>query len=312
MKKMTGLLVALCFLLGSLGCQIMTPAPTPTPTAPPIPRPTLTMTPTSRPSPTPTDEPPPVVEFDYTDAETVSLAAFCRETMDGLYDLRGDLGLPEHYPNGDLLRRDGEFDPNRYFQVLDHLSLADGYTLEYVYFMDELGGRPMLYANPAGQTAYATYEDFLDGIGASYSGERSYQTPPYAYMYLDYLRADDTPEGFFEFLSMALLGDQFYLFWHALYHDEVFLCDESDLAYVQASMDDFELTFPEGTTDAARALDLSPQIAVGETSVMLRFVWFTKWGGFLEGVYVMDRQDPANLLDVQVNPLIEYDCGIDF
>jgi hypothetical protein len=53
-------------------------------------------------------------------------------------------------------------------------------------------------------------------------------------------------------------------------------------------------------------------VIIKEDSVIVRFVSFTKWGGFYENVYEMDIDNPLNLLDVNFNPLIEYDCGILF
>ncbi|MBN2388811.1 MAG: hypothetical protein JXB85_17480 [Anaerolineales bacterium] len=314
MKKILVFLMVVCFGLGSLGCQFLslaataTPRPTATETLRPTATETLRPTPTLRPTLTATATRPAGVDVE----EAISLAVSCRSSMDSLHELRDDLGLPEHYVSGDPLRGPGEFDPNSYFLVWSHLSMAEEYTLDYVYFGDELGGRPMLYARPVTQAAYETYDDFLGGIGASYSGERSYDILPYAFYYLDYIRVDDTPESFFEFLSLALLGDQYYLFWHGLYHDEILLCDDSDLAYVDAAMGAFDLIFPAEVAGQVPNLDLAPAVIVSDFEVLVRIVWFTKWGGFLEAVYIMDRQNPALLLDVQVTPLIEYNCGIYF
>lgn len=55
-----------------------------------------------------------------------------------------------------------------------------------------------------------------------------------------------------------------------------------------------------------------PAVTLTNGTATVRFISFTKWGGFFENVYVMDAHDPVQLLDVQFNPLIEYDCGINF
>jgi len=44
----------------------------------------------------------------------------------------------------------------------------------------------------------------------------------------------------------------------------------------------------------------------------VRFVLFTNWGGFLEIEYTFSRASPAQLLDVQTNTLVQYDCGLLF
>jgi hypothetical protein len=51
---------------------------------------------------------------------------------------------------------------------------------------------------------------------------------------------------------------------------------------------------------------------VDEGTVTVRFVTFTKWGGFFESVFVLEGNNPIELIDVQRNRLIQYDCGIVF
>ena len=43
------------------------------------------------------------------------------------------------------------FDINRYFTVLTHLVLEDGYVLDYVYFAPGGDGAPYLYARREGE-----------------------------------------------------------------------------------------------------------------------------------------------------------------
>jgi hypothetical protein len=236
----------------------------------------------------------------------------CRTVTDGLYNLKKDLGLPDHFTAENPVRLDSEFDPNQYFQVLKHLKLASGYKLDYIYFNDELGGLPLVYARKSGSAPFQSYSDLLKSFGEEISGERSYVELRHKYDYLERIQIDKTPESYFEFVTLAFLGDQFYLWWHALYNDAIILCDPSDIQFVDAEMKGFELEFPQDVKDRIEDIDFSPIVTVDETSVTVRFVTFTKWGGFFENVYVMDKNNPMQLLDVKFNPLIEYDCGISF
>lgn len=77
-------------------------------------------------------------------------------------------------------------------------------------------------------------------------------------------------------------------------------------------MNGFEIEFPQDVKDRIEQIDFSPMVIIDENSVTVRYVTFTKWGGFFENVYVMDKDNPMQLLDVKFNPLIEYDCGISF
>ena len=60
------------------------------------------------------------------------------------------------------IKQGDEFDVNEYFTVLPNLSMTDGYTLDYVFYGDSLGGFPVLAARPADLSPYATREDIPD------------------------------------------------------------------------------------------------------------------------------------------------------
>ena len=236
----------------------------------------------------------------------------CRAVIDGLYNLKQDLGLPRHLTADNPLRQDSDFDPNQYFKVLKHLKLASGYKLDYISLNDELGGLPLVYARKSSNAPFQSYSDFLKSFGEEVSGERSYGELSHKYDYLEKIRIDKTPESYFEFLTIAYLGDQFYLWWHGSYNDAKILCDLSDMQYIDADMQGFDPEFPQDVKDRIGQIDFNPFVIVDESTISVRVVTFTKWGGFFENVYVMDKDNPSQLLDVQRNPLIEYDCGIAF
>jgi hypothetical protein len=255
----------------------------------------------------------PVATSSLNDPSAVSMSQECRTVMDGLYDLKKDLGLPDHFTAGEPLRQGTDFNPNEYFQVLSRLQTAPGFELDYLFFGDDLGGKPVLYARKTGAAPFKTYEEFLKSYGEELSGERSYAAVNHAYDYLDKIRPDGSPESYFQFISMALLGDQFYLFWHGLYNDTIILCDPSDLQYVTEDLKDYDLELPAAVTGRVEDIDFEPVVLVGEETITVRFVSFSKWGGFFENIYTLDRnRESIKLIDSQWNPLMEYDCGIAF
>lgn len=306
------IIVILGLALGTTSCGGVTPVPTSTPTVIPskTPIPTATYTPTLEPSPTIAI--PPVPTISVNSQSDPSISAECRAVVDGLYNLKKDLGLPDHFTEENPFRLDSEFNPNSYFNVLTHLKLTSGYKLDYIYFNDELGGLPLVYAKKSGNSAFKSYAELLNSFGEEFEGERSYGQLRHKYDYLEQIQIDKTPESYFEFVTLAFLGDQFYLWWHGLYNDSIILCDPSDMQYVDAEMKGFDIEFPQNVTDRIEEIDFSPVVIVGDSDVTVRFVTFTKWGGFFENVYVMDKENPMQLLDVKFNPLIEYDCGISF
>lgn len=306
------IIVILGFALGTTSCGGVTPVPTSTPTVIPskTPIPTATYTPTLEPSPTIAIPPVPTISVNSQSAPSISTE--CRAVVDGLYNLKKDLGLPDHFTEENPFRLDSEFDPNSYFNVLTHLKLTSGYKLDYIYFNDELGGLPLVYAKKSGNSAFQSYAELLNSFGEEFEGERSYGQLRHKYDYLEQTQIDKTPESYFEFVTLAFLGDQFYLWWHGLYNDSIILCDPSDMQYVDAEMKGFDIEFPQNVIDRIEEIDFSPVVIIGDSDVTVRFVTFTKWGGFFENVYVMDKENPMQLLDVKFNPLIEYDCGISF
>lgn len=170
----------------------------------------------------------------------------------------------------------------------------------------------MVYARKSNAVPFQTYEEFLGSYGEEMSDEASYAQLNHAFDYLEQIQVDNSPESYFQFVVLAILGDQFSLSWHGLYNDVKILCDSSDMTYINEDMKDYSLVFPQGMTDRIEQVDFEPVIIVDENTVTVRFVTFTKWGGFFEFVYVMDKQNPMQLIDAKYNPLIEYDCGIMF
>jgi hypothetical protein len=243
----------------------------------------------------------------------VSLAVECRRVVDELADLKKDVELPEHYIQDDLEKRNNEFDPKMYFPILKHLTMISGYELDFVYYSDYMGGKPLLYARETGQVSVKTYEALMAAWGEEVHDESSYATLYHAYDYLEYLAIDGSPESYFDYVTMALQGDQFYLFWHGLYHDTMILCDPGDLAAVQQDFEvfgDSGIKLPDDIAQQAEKIDYTPIVVLTEDTVMLRLVTFSKWGGFRESIYTFERDNPLNVLDAQFNPLIEYDCQV--
>lgn len=213
-----------------------TPTPTATLTSTATTTPTKTLIPTATitltPEPSPTATIPPVPTLSINRQSALSMSNECRAVIDGLYNLKMNLGLPDHFTEENPFRQDSDFNPNQYFKVLMHLKLASGYKLDYIYFNDELGGLPLVYARKPNSVPFQSYVELLKSFGEEMSGERSYGELRHKYDYLEKIQIDKTPESYFEFVTLAFLGDQFYLSWHGLYNDAIILCDLNDMQYV--------------------------------------------------------------------------------
>ncbi len=232
--------------------------------------------------------------------------------MDGLNNLKKDLDLPEHYTSENPVRQASDFDVNEYFQVFTNLTITSGYKLDYIYFQDELGGLPLIYARKASSAPFQSYAELLKSFGEEVAGERSYGPLQHEYDYLERIELNETPESYFEFSALVLQANQFYLWWHGLYNDARIFCDSSDIQYVTTDLQSFHVEFPQDVKSRIEKIDFSPVVIIGDDEITVRMIVFTKWGGFYEYVYVLDKNNPTQLLDARFNPVIEYDCGISF
>jgi len=224
----------------------------------------------------------------------------CRAVAGGMAALRSGLDIPQYFLTDNPAKQGGEFDVMQYFTVLDHLSVQQGYALDYIYHYDGMGGYPILYAHPVDQPPYATEAD-LAAAGETED-------------YLSYIKTDDTPESYFQFVLLSLKGEQFYLNWHANYNDTQVVCDKSDIKDIVAMLNgEFGYRMPLVARLRAYLLgNVTPSVVIGEQTVEVQMVTFTRWGGFYQTTYTVSRSFPHIIQDVQEENLIPYDCGIMF
>jgi hypothetical protein len=234
-------------------------------------------------------------------------------TIDALSALHGEQELPEHLMESEAVKTGEEFDANEVFAVLSHLSMEPGYELDYVYCYDGLSGWPVFYARPQDQAAYRTCSAlFAEADSDGGEGGEAAADPWRAY--LNRVQVDGTPEGFFELAVLDVMGGQFYLYWHAGYNDDQVLCDQAALEGIVAEFDEGGQYLPFTTEQrkAALALNVQPRIEFGTDTVTVRVVTFSKWGGFEERVYTVERAVPNRILGEERTTLVDYMCGTMF
>ncbi len=223
-------------------------------------------------------------------------------SVDALVQLTGDLQIPPQLQQEDA-RKDGtEFDANQYFSALPHLSMQAGYVLDYVYLFDGMGGLPILYARKAEQPPYATYAEYSQALGSEV--DRS--------GYLDYVVVDGTPEGFFEYTVLYIMGGQFYLYWHANYNDALVIAGPDGFDSFLTTMESWDLEFPANVQSQARRIDFTPVVEVQDDTVRVQVIVFSKWSGFARETYVIEKNAPHKITMEDQEILVPYDCGIMF
>jgi hypothetical protein len=224
----------------------------------------------------------------------------CAAIVAGMLTLSRGLSIPDNFMAEEPVRTGAEFDPNQFFSVLTHLSMAPGYSLDYVYHRDGLGAFPILYARPLSQPRYAT-EAALAAAGDEVN-------------YLDFVQTDGSAEGYFELVVLSMMGNQFYLDWHANYNDTRLVCNRTQAIEIAQSLND-GFGYPMPLVDRFRIhllRGVEPAVEIGEQTVQVRVVTFSHWGGFSRVTVSIHRSFPHTILDIQEQVLIPYDCGIRF
>ncbi|MEZ0396059.1 MAG: hypothetical protein ABWK53_06485 [Anaerolineales bacterium] len=224
----------------------------------------------------------------------------CVAVVEGIRGLQTGLRIPDHFTDETPVRTGTEFDPNQYFSVLTHLSMAPGMTLDYVYHRDGLGAFPVLYARPLDQPRFATEADL---VAAGVSTD-----------YLASVQSDGSAQGYFELVALRIMGGQFYLDWHANYNDTQIVCNRQQAVAIARSLDG-DFGQPMSPLDRLRVRLLNgvePAVSIGEQTVEVRLVTFSHWGGFSRLTVSLQRTFPHSILETHEDALIPYDCGILF
>lgn len=210
---------------------------------------------------------------------------------------------PEQPAGGDV------FDPNQLMEPLTTLHLQPGYTLDFIYQFDGMGGSPILYARRIADPPFevlADYTDFMEECQALQGTG--------ACDYMRYINCEDTPQGYFEWVLLQEMGGQFYLYWHSGYRETEIIASRERLEVLAAGLKEANFGIPLTASQYRKALkiDPAPVVNMGDEEVTVRVVWFTNWGGFYESVYTIDRNLPHQVLNVETEQLLEYECGVMF
>jgi len=250
-----------------------------------------------------------------------------QHVVDEVVKLTAHLTIPEHF-NTSIPRRIGhEFDVMEYFSILPHLSMQEGYVLDYVYWHHGGGAEPVLYTRKVTETCYETSKEYEKAGGLLIGSRENYRAfeslsvddiensknnryflkafITYCNAFLEKIHIDDTEQGYFEFIVLKLLGPQFYLEWHANYYDDVLICSKRALHQVlekNAVSDDVK--------EAAMDIDIRPRIHITPHEATVEVVVFTKWGGFLRERFVITREFPHTIHMKKPEDLVFYWCGI--
>ncbi len=157
--------------------------------------------------------------------------------------------------------------------------------MDYIYCAIPLYGRPYIYARKVGKPQFQvdTACSILYGVAWDPEALDSLTTK-----YLRSVESDGTPMGYFQLVVLYLLGDQFFLFDHALYDDDVIICSKIKLEDV-LKRTFFRESIPEEVRRKARQIDLSPSIEVFKNGAVVKVVTFSMWKGFQRRIFTFNQ-----------------------
>ncbi len=124
------------------------------------------------------------------------------------------------------------------------------------------------------------------------------------------IKVDGSKEGFLEYICLYLLGDQFYLYWHANYDDTVIVTDRASLRELIMSLEKL-YPLPKTIKQQAEWLDLAPRVIPGVKDTLVSVVLFSKWKGFTRREFKVGNSFPHTISESE-EVLIEYSCRTTF
>ena len=229
----------------------------------------------------------------------------CQPTVERMEILVGTQPIPKNLIQEKPQRSANDFDPNLFLTALPHLSMAPGYTLDYVYYFDGFGGGPQVYARPKDQAPYTSVKEYQAALGTGSLARTAY---------LQHIQGDGSPEAFLELVLLRILGDRFYLYWHSNYGTVEVICDPARLANLVDELADgvYGAKMEPKDQIQANALSTQPVIHLDENQATVELLTFTRFGGFSRETYTITSQSPYRILAEKVEKLVPYESGIQF
>ena len=200
---------------------------------------------------------------------------------------------------GEAIR--SKFDANRYFTVLNRLQPDDGLVLDWVFWNGGIGGHPVLYLREQDAPPFAGVEA-LEKSTPQDRGNRPSNR-------LERIRAEDSPEGFFQLVALHLLGDRFCLFWHEYYNEIALVCSPAGWQAILRREQNRGGPYTPPPPDfiaSAEKLDFAPHVQMDPNQVMVDVVAYCPFGGLERRHFEIARPFPHRILTASRTNLLHH------
>ncbi len=206
------------------------------------------------------------------------------------------------------------FDVNGYFNILNRLKVNQGYLIDFVYCALPGYGRPYIYKRDKNSVPFdvKTACAILDDI--------KWNPDAVEQMTTSYMRAvdvDGSSASLIQFIILYLTGDQFFLFDHARYHDDVLIFSKSKMDQILNSKCPFHIeALPDKIKVEARKIDVIPTFEESKEHDMqhitVKVVTFSLWKGFQRRSFVFNKDMHFYLVRTTTDTIVPYDIGVRF
>jgi hypothetical protein len=224
--------------------------------------------------------------------------------VDRLIDITRDRELPPELLDPTLESGNTLFDANHLLLYMDHLSLREGFTLDFVYVLDANSGYPILYAHGENE---ASFEDY-----AAYRAVCDVANPPETCDYLNFVEGDGTETGYFQFVLLGMMSDQFYLYGEAQKNEVEVVADTIRIEGLADSV----LSTRDNTLAGwklarqIRKVDPAPIVTIEDEQVTVEVTWFTPASGLYRTVTVLTEDAPYQVLSKGTEQLVAFDLNV--
>ena len=193
------------------------------------------------------------------------------------------------------------FNPNHLLLYMDHLTIREGYDFDFVYVLDGVNGYPIVYAHAENEEPFGDYE--------AYQMVCDVEEPPETCDYLNFVEGDGTEEGYFQYVLLSMMGDQFYLYGDVQKNTVEVVADAIRIELLADSV----LTPKYGTlaerkiARQIRKVDPAPVVTIEDDQVTVEVTWFTPASGLYRTVTVLTPDFPYQVFSMETEQLVAFE-----
>lgn len=220
----------------------------------------------------------------------------CKNTTKLILSTYKDLQIPDHLRTDHPTKDRGDFELASLVGEMDHVTVNEGFQVDYVYTYRNAMGRPLVYSLPRAQKVFNTEDEFKAG-------------KPLRLTYA--LETTDQRWGFLQLAILEELGDQFYQYYTAEYDDNRIICDIDDIELLIDQLASSEVHSPMDWWQKMRALTISetdPIVNIYSTAntVEVSLLLFDSQTGIVRRTYVYSYLFPHELLETIDEVIVGY------